>query len=567
MKVLFTALHFGYFRNFESVIRELAARGHEVRLAVDEPEDSMNGQGLAERLAAECPGVTWGFLPALDDEVPWFDTARRLRLGLDYARMLDPRYRPFPKLRMRTAQRSPRVVRWLADHAPGFTRAALMRIERWLPPAAALVRVLRNERPDVIILATLTYSRSQQMDMLKAARVARVPVAAAVTSWDHLSSKALLHVAPDRVLVWNDVQKQEAVEMHGLPAERVVVTGAQCYDQWFTRDPHRDRAAFCHSLGLRSDRPFVLWVQSALTPKPEPPEPHVVIEWLKALRTSSDPRLRELGVVVRPHPERIKDWLGYDVTQFDNVAFAGRNPIDPEAKHDYFDALFHSGAVVGILTSAFLEAAIVGRPVLTLTLPELAVHQDGMRHFQYLRTVAGGLLHVAADLGAHLAQLSTVLAQPPEREERNRRFLEAFIRPGGLDTPATPVFVDAINELVREGTHPDPSLDVSRLAQRLVVAAASHTDGRFARYLLNDARDDQQQDHRAGEDERRRSRELAKVSRQRAKRLRNVRHRAIAGVRLVGRTTLSGLRSGRYHAAMGVHRVLAAVGIEREQGR
>ena len=64
MKVLFAALHLAYFRNFESVIRELAARGHQVHLAGDEPE-AMGGQALAERLAAEHAGITWDRLANL----------------------------------------------------------------------------------------------------------------------------------------------------------------------------------------------------------------------------------------------------------------------------------------------------------------------------------------------------------------------------------------------------------------------------------------------------------------------------------------------------------------------
>ena len=55
-----------------------------------------------------------------------------------------------------------------------------------------------------------------------------------------------------------------------------------------------------------------------------------------------------------------------------NAALYGRNPLNPDAKADYFDSLYHSHAVVGLVTSAFLEAAIVGRPVHTLLLPELA---------------------------------------------------------------------------------------------------------------------------------------------------------------------------------------------------
>ena len=54
-----------------------------------------------------------------------------------------------------------------------------------------------------------------------------------VGSWDHLTTKGLIHEVPDRVLVWNEAQKQEAIALHGVPAERVLVTGAQAYDHWF----------------------------------------------------------------------------------------------------------------------------------------------------------------------------------------------------------------------------------------------------------------------------------------------------------------------------------------------
>ncbi len=58
-----------------------------------------------------------------------------------------------------------------------------------------------------------------------------------VWSWDHLSSKALIRVVPDKVMVWNTTQRDEAQRFHGVPADRVLVTGAQCFDQWFDRPP------------------------------------------------------------------------------------------------------------------------------------------------------------------------------------------------------------------------------------------------------------------------------------------------------------------------------------------
>jgi hypothetical protein len=447
LKVVLSALHFAYIRNFESVVRELAERGHQVHLSAEEPE-RLGGQALVERLADQYPNVTWGWVSSPTGE-PWFAAASRLRVGLDYVRFLDARYESATKLRTRYRERASRLVLGLvASCGPRLTRAALMRIERLMPRGAAIEDDLRRLSPDVLLLASLTYSRSWQMDQLKSAQALGIPVGACVASWDHLSSKALVHVHPDLVLVWNDVQRREAVDLHGLPADRVVATGAQCYDQWFDRQPSRSRQEFCARAGLRPDRPFVLYVCSALSPSPDPLEPHFVRRWAEALR--ADPALRDVGVLVRPHPERVKEWDGVSLGDIDHVVVHGANPIDADAKRDYFDALHYSAAVVGIVTSAFLEAAIVGRPVLTILVPEYRAHQEAMVHFQYLRQVEGGILHAAPSIPRHLDDLRAALAQEG-RDERNRRFLQAFVRPQGLDAASTPRFVEAVEQLAARG--------------------------------------------------------------------------------------------------------------------
>jgi len=62
---------------------------------------------------------------------------------------------------------------------------------------------------------------------------------------------------PDRVFVWNDIQRDEAVELHGVPRERVVVQHNGVDGERFAlreREPARAR------LGLPSDRRLVLYV-------------------------------------------------------------------------------------------------------------------------------------------------------------------------------------------------------------------------------------------------------------------------------------------------------------------
>ena len=493
MKFLFSALHFANYRNFESVVRALAARGHQVHVTADEPE-TFGGQALVESLAAECPGVTWGAMPLATDE-PWFPFAQKLRYALDYVRFLEPRYADVPKLRLRNINRTPRLICWLTGGAGRafIGHRAVARLIRWfersMPRSAATRAFLEAQAPDALVLTSLTFSRSSALEQLKAARGLGIPVGAAIMSWDHLSSKALLHIAPDMTLVWNEVQQREALDLHHLPAASVVVTGAQCYDHWFEREPSRPRDEFCRQMRLDPARPFILYVCSTMSPAPTPLEPLFVKQWVEALRASADPALRDIGVLVRPHPERLKEWADVSLDGIENVALHGGTPIDVSSRNDYFDALAYSRAIVGLCTSAFLEAAIAGRPVLTLLLPAYRMHQDGMAHFRYLLNVAGGLLHAAPDMDAHLQQLTGVVTAPEGRDARNRRFLTAFVRPEGLETPATPRFVDAIEYLGHVPRHSDPRFTVETTAQRLVGRLAALTTRGLGRWLMMDAID------------------------------------------------------------------------------
>ena len=490
MKIVFTALHFANYRNFESVIRALAQRGHRIHLLADEPE-TFGGQAFVERLAAEYPTLSFDLTPSPADE-PWFRFAQKVRFALDYVRFLDPRYANAEKLRLRNVERTPRLVRWMTSGLGSVlighrgTAALLKTIERRLPGSAAIIRALDAQRPDVVLLTSLTFSRSLAMEQVKAARALGIPTAACIISWDHLSSKALVHIQPDATIVWNDVQKREAIEMHGLPASRVIVTGAQCYDQWFDKQPERSREEFCRAVGLDPGRPYVLYVCSAMSPVPDPVEPVFVQQWIQALRSSGDPTLRTAGVLVRPHPERIKEWAGVSLDGLENVAVNGRNPIDAEAKADYFDSIYYSNAVVGLCTTVFLEAAIIGRPVMTMQLPAYRMHQDGMVHFRYLLEVEGGLLHTAPDVVSHVSQLAQVMKTGSSREERNRRFLTAFVRPAGLESPSTPRFVEAVEALGRSGRKTQPPAASMPFMVRAAVAASRTAVGRW---LLMDSID------------------------------------------------------------------------------
>jgi hypothetical protein len=120
-----------------------------------------------------------------------------------------------------------------------------------------------------------------------------------------------------------------------------------------------------------------------------------------------------------------------------------------------FDSLYYCDAVVGINTSAMIEAAIVGRPVLSVLVPEFAASQEGTLHFRHLLPENGGCLQVASTFEEHTRQLAAVLHEPAAARAGSARFVASFVRPHGLDKPCVPIVAGRI-ERYAEAPAPAP---------------------------------------------------------------------------------------------------------------
>jgi hypothetical protein len=456
MRILFAVSHFGFLRNFEFALRELAGRGHQIHLSADRKE-SIGGERTMELLTAAHPGITAGFAPN-PKRREWYAYSLMLRRSLDYLRYLDPRYDESPKLRGRAEAQVPGTVVTLAGSPPLRTAAGrrlMMSVFKGLERAAPVDRAveiyLQKQRPDLLLNTPLLYFGSQQVEYVRAARALGIPTILGVGSWDHLTTKGLIHDIPDWVMVWNDAQRQEAGQLHGVPADRVIVTGAQAYDHWFTQTPASSREEFCAQVGLDAGRRIVLYLCSSpfITPREVP----FILEWIAAIRGAASPDVAGASILIRPHPQNAAQWDEFDPSAFPNLAVwpkAGANPVDSAARAGYFDSMYHSDAVVGINTSGQIESGILGKPVMTVLVPAFAGTQGGTLHFRHLRDTAGGLLHVAPDLKAHTAQLAEVFAAPVP-SAKSRAFVNFFVRPRGLDRPVAGVFADEVERIARLG--------------------------------------------------------------------------------------------------------------------
>src|SRR5437773_1691189 len=268
MKILFSLGSFGFLRNFEPAVRLLAHRGHDIHLVADRT-DNVGGIRTLEVLERDYPErIRHSYVRAQKDR-RWLPLATQLRLTLDYWRYLDPRYDESPSLRARGASQAPSLASTLASAPILGSRAGrsvmggiVRTLERAVPSNNAIAAFLHKEQPDLLLVTPLLYFGSQQVEYVRAARALGIPTVLGVGSWDHLTTKGLIHEQPDRVLVWNEAQRTEADELHGIPSNRVTVTGAQAYDHWFVQKPTLSREQFCAKVGVPADRPILLYLCS-----------------------------------------------------------------------------------------------------------------------------------------------------------------------------------------------------------------------------------------------------------------------------------------------------------------
>ena len=474
LRVLFTVASPEYLRYYDSTMKLLADRGHTVAVAVNALRERKHARlDLIDDARIEIVGV----VPGRQDV--WMSFARAVRGTMDFVRYLDPRFADTPVLRHRMYRKVlPAMlrpldrIRSLGSRRVMHMLGALQAIERSVPVSSTVAAFLQAQRPDVVFVSPLVDAASDQVDTVRAARAAGVPVMVGISSWDNLTNKGHLRVVPDAVTVWNEHQKREAVELHGIPPERVVITGAQLFDRWFDRAPSTGRAEFCHGVGLPDDRPFILFTGSSVFIARSEHEVPFVRRWIEGLRASSDPALRDTAVLVRPHPFNPVAWVTADLSDLGPVAIWPRaryTPAAEDARTSLFDSLYHCQAVVGINTSAMIEAAILGKPVLSILSPEFAGTQDGTLHFRYLRPENGGFLRVADSIDAHLEQLGTALRDPALVRTETERFVASFLRPHGIATSCTPILADAITRVGWATPASAPRASVPSRLVRLMV--------------------------------------------------------------------------------------------------
>lgn len=176
--------------------------------------------------------------------------------------------------------------------------------------------ILKKENCNMLLITNPMFR--QETLLWSTAKKLGIKTIGAVRSWDNLHQG--LRIYPDELLVWNEVNKQEAVELMGFPADKIHITGACQFDQYFNQDYIKTKTQFCDELKLDPNRP-ILTLASIGSLWPGYDENYMVDQLIDLIHTNQIPGKPQL--VIRLHPvskyECFAPYLKYDFVRISNI--------------------------------------------------------------------------------------------------------------------------------------------------------------------------------------------------------------------------------------------------------
>lgn len=316
------------------------------------------------------------------------------------------------------------------------TETLLARTNMALFPDRQYGAVLDRYRPDLVCL-TRVFGWAADHQVLKAAVKRDIPTMLLVSSWDNLTSKGVFPARPDRLVVWNELMAEEAVNLHGFPPDRVQIGGVPQFDIYADKARLPDRQTFFRRVGADPDKALITFAMSTIK---HCPDEFGVIELLwQAIQDGKLNRPAQLLARLHPlaphynsemFPPRLKTLPGL---LFDVPGRAGSH-VDRDSSLDDMRHLaatmWHSDVVLNTSSTIAIDAAALDTPVVCAGFDghrQLPYNQSVRRLYDYThfkKLLALGGARVAHSLPALVDEINAYLADPQRDSEGRRRVVQ-----------------------------------------------------------------------------------------------------------------------------------------------
>ena len=290
-------------------------------------------------------------------------------------------------------------------------------------------RLFDEHQPQLVVAANpgLVFS---EVPLLRTARRRGVFSMAIDPSWDNFTNKLTPVRQVDRLVVWNDIMKAQAMALHGYRAPAIRVAGAPQFDAHFRAGSRSPREQFFRRIGADPSRKLI-----ALTTTPRllyRHHDHVLRALVPAMQGQQGAQ-----ILVRLHPrdevDTYREFMNLPGVIIekpfrDTVTVADGLAIDvmPEHQRHLGDTMCYADVVVNVASTIAIEACIFDTPVVNISFDgpgETPYVRSARRYYSfthYVNVTSRGAVRVAQSPDEMVALVGRYL-QDPSLDAAGRR--------------------------------------------------------------------------------------------------------------------------------------------------
>jgi hypothetical protein len=253
--------------------------------------------------------------------------------------------------------------------APFDKDRMIERLERWeqalTPPIAS--EIYERYRPDLVFYTTL-FTRRQYLEV--GAQQRGIPGVAFIMSWDNPTTKGPFPLKPDRVIVWNEIMREEVLQYQKIDASQVYVAGVPQFDIYADRSKFLSREQFFAKWKLDPNRKLITYTTGT---QGMVPMDHETVEMLYN-EIAREVFRQPVQLLVRLHPK--DDYSEYKhlegrpnlVIQRPGRTAQVEDSWNPTTEDMYglAELMCYSDVVVNVASTITIEAAAFDTPVVNV---------------------------------------------------------------------------------------------------------------------------------------------------------------------------------------------------------
>ena len=222
-------------------------------------------------------------------------------------------------------------------------------------------------RPDMVFLAHLF--SDTEISFLRQAKKMGIKSVGLINSWDKITSRCMVRLLPDKLIVNNNIVKGEAMKFVDMAEEGIEVVGIPHYDIYFNKKSSRED--FAGRLGFSPEKKLVVFAPWG---KERSDADKDLIKLLYRILNKDLVHLNSQLLVRFPPNDVVElspDLAGKNIIyQRPGHKFAKERGVDWDMNfedlQELMDTLYHSNLVISFTSSIAIDAALFEKPVINV---------------------------------------------------------------------------------------------------------------------------------------------------------------------------------------------------------